>query len=142
MIGPIEELFKQEEHVTDCTIDGHCSNCGGCCSDYLPLSRHEIDRIHKFMKKHNLKEHVAKIMSGPYVDGTCPFRDNVKRKCDIYEVRPEICRCFRCDQDMSLIEANKARLYKTNSVISMRGVFFKDEFGNFVASTIFAASRK
>lgn len=29
---------------------------------------------------------------------TCPFRDNVNRICTIYELRPAICKAFKCDK--------------------------------------------
>jgi len=131
MIGSLAEIASRKPEVTDFTIDGHCSQCGACCSDYLPLSQKEIDRIHKYVKAHNLHEHTSLVVMGNFLDATCPFRNSVKKRCDIYEVRPEICRCFRCDQGMVLIDENKKLFYQKNTAISMRGEFF----GNQAAKT-------
>ena len=141
MIGSFEELRRLKPDVTDFTENGHCSRCGSCCTDFLPVSREEIERIRAYVKKHNLKEHVTVVMQSPGMDMTCPFRDNVKKRCDIYEIRPEICRCFQCDQDMEHINTNKAVFYQKNHVVSMRGVFFGNERSNHMARLIALALR-
>lgn len=125
-----------ETNVTDYTVDGHCSGCGSCCSDYLPLSQREIERIKAYMKKHSLREHVARVMAGPQLDMTCPFRDNVKHRCDIYEVRPDICRCFQCNQPVELINKNKEWYHQRNRVVSMRGEFFGDPLSKIIANRL------
>ena len=141
MIGSFEELRRLKPEVTDFTVDGHCSGCGSCCTDFLPVSREEIERIHAYVKKHHLKEHVTVVMKSPSLDMTCPFRDNVKKRCDIYEIRPEICRCFQCDQDMEHINTNKAVFYQKNHVTSMRGEFFCNETSKVMEKLIAAALR-
>ena len=133
MIDTLGNIARMKPEVIDFTINSKCSQCGSCCSDYLPLSRWEIERIRTYVQRHKLREHIAAVTSGTFLDGTCPFRDNIKRRCDIYEVRPEICRCFKCDQDMRLINANKALLHQKNRVISMRGEFFGDGRSKMVA---------
>ena len=135
MIGRIDDVHD-ETNVTDYTIDGHCSRCGSCCSDYLPLSQREIERIKAYMKKHSLREHVATVMAGPQLDMTCPFRDNVKHRCDIYEVRPDICRCFQCNQPVELINKNKEWYHQRNRVVSMRGEFFGDPLSKIIANRL------
>ncbi|MDY4772047.1 MAG: YkgJ family cysteine cluster protein [Lachnospiraceae bacterium] len=90
----MESLFKSENN----TIGGKCSGCGGCCSDFLPLTDGEIKRIKTYMKEHGVgaSRHLLPL-SNAEIKYTCPFRDEVKRICRIYEVRPEICRVWICD---------------------------------------------
>ena len=35
--------------------NGKCSNCGGCCIPWLPLTYKEIDTIKDYISKHNIK---------------------------------------------------------------------------------------
>ena len=53
----------------------------------------------KYVVEHNIKINVNPIntLSEKMIDLTCPFRNNKERKCDIYEVRPKICRSFICN---------------------------------------------
>lgn len=82
--------------VTDCSQNGVCSRCGSCCADILPLLSTEIVTLRNFVKKNNYKANtrVNALMVNPY-DGTCPFL-NKDCGCDVYEIRPEICRLFKC----------------------------------------------
>jgi len=124
MIGTIEDLIKADEQgVTDFTVDGKCSGCGQCCSDLLPLSRAEIDRIHRYIRSHNVREHHHSVIAVGF-DFTCPFRDNVKRVCSIYSVRPGICREFKCDYDPRRIQTNKELFHRRHDVVYMRHEFF------------------
>ena len=109
-------------NVTDFTINGKCSQCGQCCSNLLPLSDKEIARIKAYIKKHGIKEqrHNALLT----VDMTCPFRDERNKKCLIYDIRPEICRVFQCNQERVVIVANKMRMHGVNNVVLMRNEFF------------------
>ena len=108
--------------VTDCTIDGKCSNCGECCSNLLPLSEKEIKKIKAYIKKHGIKEQRHNAMMG--VDMTCPFRDDVNKKCLIYEIRPAICRQFQCNHTKEDILKWKIDYHKINKVVLMRNEFF------------------
>ena len=58
------------------------------------------------------------------VDMTCPFRDERNKKCLIYDIRPEICRVFQCNQERDEIVANKMRMHGVNNVVLMRNEFF------------------
>lgn len=108
--------------VKDYTNGGKCSNCGQCCSNLLPLSDGEIKAIKAHIKKHHIKEQRHNAMNG--IDMTCPFRDEKSRKCLIYEVRPQICRLFKCDQCADEIAGNKLRMHNVNKVTIMRYEFF------------------
>lgn len=109
-----------EDNLYNYTVDGECSKCGNCYSDILPLSDDEIRRIRKYGIKES--KHLIPVAK-PVLDMTCPFRDNGKKICTIYEVRPEICRHFICDSEQRAKE-NRERLKKGRRVFSMREVFF------------------
>lgn len=109
-------------NVTDFTINGKCSQCGQCCSNLLPLSDKEIARIKAYIKKHGIKEQRHNALMT--VDMTCPFRDERNKKCLIYDIRPEICRVFQCNQERDEIVANKMRMHGVNNVVLMRNEFF------------------
>lgn len=100
MVGTFEEMVKQFNNGTyDLTENGKCTQCGGCCSNLLPMTEKEIEVIRKYIKKNRIKEHKHFLpLAEPTIDMTCPFLNDSKEKekCDIYEVRPHICREFIC----------------------------------------------
>lgn len=106
-------------NITDFTCNGKCSNCGECCSNFLPLSDVEIKTIKEYVKRHNIKpcNHISVVSKE--IDGICPFRDNVNKKCLIYKIRPEICRSFICNKSKPDIEESKRLLYTKKQAISM-----------------------
>ena len=118
--------------IYDNTIDGKCSGCGECCSNLLPLSEQEISNIKAYIKKHKIKEQRHNAMVG--VDMTCPFRDDVNKKCLIYSIRPAICRQFVCNHTQEDIMKAKFDFHNINRVVFMRSEFFnnKEDF-NFMA---------
>lgn len=121
--------------ITNFTVDGKCANCGACCSNCLPLSEKEIMRIHSYIKKHNIKEQRHNFMNG--IDMTCPFRDNINRKCLIYEIRPAICREFMCNHTREDIMQSKLNIHLQNRVVFMRTEFFGNrEDVNFYADVM------
>lgn len=108
--------------VTDFTIDGKCSSCGACCSNLLPLSEQEVNRIKAYIKKHGIKEQRHNFVVG--VDMTCPFRDERNKKCLIYNIRPAICREFMCNHSHEDIMRAKLNYHEKNRVVFMRSEFF------------------
>lgn len=118
-----------EDNIFNFTKDGECSSCGNCCSNMLPLSRKEIDVIRMYISKHNIREskHILPVAKQPY-DMVCPFRDNGKKICTIYPVRPEICRQFICD-NQKRAKHNRKLLGQTRQVVMMREEFFGGETG-------------
>lgn len=110
------------------TCNGHCSNCGECCSDLLHLSDFEVHRIDIYLKTHAIKERKTTIDNGqPTVDLTCPFRNNVLKKCEIYEVRPRICRLYKCDIPQKEAIKMRDEINKGKKVRSMRELFFNND---------------
>ena len=128
-IGSFDDMiFDDKRGPFDFTVNGECSNCGECCSNLLPISSFEIDKIKRYIKKHNIPEqHKFAPVTGPTLDLTCPFRSEKERKCLIYEVRPEICRVFKCDQDREEVIRNKNVLNDRYFPVDMRNVFYGHE---------------
>lgn len=119
--------MSKKARVIDCTVNGACSNCGGCCTDFLPVSEPEKRRIEKYIKTHHIKAHtVAPVLMVEKYDMTCPFRNNAEQKCDIYEVRPQICRSFMCNYTMADILRNRQNFESRYRAVSMRDTFFGD----------------
>jgi hypothetical protein len=128
-IGTLDQLMADmKKGVYDYTQDGHCSSCGQCCSNTLPMSKKEAVRIREYVQRKHIKECVNRPPTmEPVKDWTCPFRDNVKRICTIYEVRPAICRDLQCDKPRKDIEANKKMYHGKYAVVFMRETFFPKE---------------
>lgn len=108
--------------LTDRTVDGKCIGCGTCCSDFLPISKEEIRKIRKYVRKNNIKEQKHLFHMG--YDLTCPFRDEANRRCVIYQIRPQICREFKCDYDPEKIRG-KGMGGGPKTLVSMREMFFR-----------------
>lgn len=113
-----------DDNIYNFMKDGKCSGCGCCCSNLLPMSQKEVDVIHGYIKKHNIKEckHLLPVAK-PAFDMTCPFRDNDRKICTIYEVRPEICKQFICDNDQRA-KYNRKLLGHTRNVVDVRSEFY------------------
>lgn len=126
VLGTVEKMAEDlQKGVLDFTKDGQCSQCGECCSDFLPLSDMEIAQIHAYVKRHGITEHRnCPPTVIPTVDYTCPFRNNAEKKCEIYPVRPAICRDFRCDKPGKNIPAKRQMYGKKMTIIRMRNEFF------------------
>lgn len=113
--------------ITNFTCNGSCSNCGQCCGDILHLSKNEIKEIDNYLKKHKIDPTPKSIMVD--YDNTCPFRDNENKKCKIYEVRPQICRAYKCDKTPEEAYKNRELSNKNKLARSMRQLFFNDNEG-------------
>lgn len=119
--------IKNRISITNFTCNGKCSGCGQCCGDILHLTKKEIKEIDKYLKTHKVEPTPRSIMVD--YDNTCPFRDNANKICKIYEVRPEICRVYKCDKTPE--EALRNREFTNNNKLprSMRELFFNDDKG-------------
>lgn len=120
-----EAIENMKNGTYDMTKDGECIQCGACCSNYLPMTQKEIKEIHRYMKKHNVKEYKHLFpVSNIAFDMTCPFMDDskLKEKCRIYEVRPEICKQFTCAKDKKPF-SDRCNHY---DIVDMRKEFFGD----------------
>lgn len=110
----------------DNTANGECSNCGGCCSNVIPISNKEIKAIRAYIKKHDIKAYnnLPSVRSADLVDMMCPFRDNEKKICTIYEKRPLVCRLYKCNYTReSVVNAAKVMDSKKYVPRDMRAIF-------------------
>ena len=116
-------IDKMNSGVYDFTDDGKCTQCGACCSRYLPMTQKEADVIHRFVKKHDIKEfkHLFPVSNDTF-DMTCPFMDDSKQKekCRIYSVRPEICKQFICSKEKKPFNGR----WQQYSIVDVRSEFF------------------
>lgn len=82
----------KDNDLTDFTVDGVCSCCGECCSNYLPLTVFEFNRLKSWVRRTKFKpEFIYDVL-----DITCPFLDKELSRCVCYDIRPEICKIFTC----------------------------------------------
>lgn len=118
-----EATEEMNSGVYDFTDDGKCTQCGACCSRYLPMTQKEADVIHRFVKKHDIKEfkHLFPVSNDTF-DMTCPFMDDSKQKekCRIYSVRPEICKQFICSKEKKPFNGH----WQQYGVVDVRSEFF------------------
>lgn len=121
---PINDIF--DKNVTNYTCNGKCSNCGECSTDFLHLSKEEIIKIKNYIKQHKIKRQYHLPLTQTYVDITCPFRDNINKKCVIWKVRPSICKSFLCNKSREELNYTKNIFAKKYPVISMTNEFFGD----------------
>ena len=100
-VGKLDKIVEEFNNGTyDLTCDGNCTGCGACCSNFLPMTNDEIKTIKRYIAKNKIKEHRHILpLAEPTIDMTCPFLDDSKscEKCEIYEVRPKVCREFICN---------------------------------------------
>lgn len=99
-----------------------CKNCGNCCANILMLSKEEVSNIKGYITKNNI-ELINRNHVGLKEDvNICPFlsKDN---RCNIYEVRPSICRSYNCNKKESNIMN-----YSGVKAINMLLTFGNNEF--------------
>lgn len=74
-----------------------CSRCGDCCGLFIPFTEKELSVIRAYVKQNNIKPHNRLDMNGQF-NARCCFYNEIEKKCDIYEVRPYVCKDFKCDR--------------------------------------------
>lgn len=123
----MKQKMNDNIRIINFTNNGKCSNCGQCCGDILHLSKKEIKIIDNYLKKHKIEATPRRVLL--VYDNNCPFRDNKRKKCKIYEVRPDICKIYKCDKTPE--EAIKRRDTTNFGKLprSLRNLFFKDNEG-------------
>ena len=111
--------------VHDFTNKGKCSQCGECCFNLLPLSESEVQKIKLFIIEHSIQP--QPLIRGQYVyAGICPFLD-AHKKCLIYEVRPLICKAFKCNRKAPNNKYLKLLLLEERHCLDVRDTFFHQE---------------
>ena len=98
-----------------------CNQCGKCCANVLMLSPKEIATIKSYIEKNNIPiiNHNTIFMKEDA--NICPFlekEDNGSTKCNIYPVRPSICRSYNCSPTY-----NKTMNYNNVQAINMLFTF-------------------
>lgn len=124
-LGSYEDLRRGEE--MDFTDHGKCpKGCGECCSNLLPVSDADLDRLARYAKEHHIRmRHTpgAAVSSKPVLDLSCPFRNEEKGCCSVYQVRPTVCREYMCNQRKDL--KMMFRFMQKTSLV--RNVFLREE---------------
>lgn len=88
----LENMLNQKVKITDNSICGHCSKCGECCTNFLPVTQKEIDIIQEYVIANKIRPQKQMLVMQNRL--TCPYYNG--KKCLIYEVRPLICKEFYC----------------------------------------------
>ena len=100
-----ELVFGNANNLVDCSINGKCSKCGECCSNFLPVSQSEVNKIQKYVIKNKIRPQKQMLVMKNTL--TCPYFNG--KKCLIYEVRPLICKEFYCYKKPNVEMAKKFR---------------------------------
>ena len=119
----------------NCDKCGNCSCCGECCAATLPLTRKEEKTIRKYIKDNNITPEF--FQNETDMNLQCCFYDRTNKCCKIYEVRPSICRSFKCNRNKDDIEREKfgahTKAYwnhldgdKMSNITDMRLLFYDD----------------
>ena len=121
--GSIHEMIEEfRSGAHDNTVNGICRGCGDCCSRILPLSEDEVNKLHRYVRKHHIKscKHVLPTVQ-PLLDMCCPFLDLTKpeKKCTAYTARPWVCQDYVCNKTRP-----EAFDGKTRRIVDMWDEFF------------------
>lgn len=100
-----------------------CKNCGECCGPVL-ITREERNAIRIFLLKH---PEIAEYAKSKEFSLHCVFRDNEKKRCLIYDVRPSICKLYTCESN-SWKEKIPASSYSSMRKFGI--AFINERFGN------------
>ena len=91
--------------VTNFTKNGECSKCGNCCTPVIPITEEEVKKIREYIKENDIKMVMPITKEGRHIK--CCFYDFENHRCNIYPVRPEVCRKFICSLNNKEIDKNK-----------------------------------
>lgn len=125
-----QNINEIQTKITNFTKNGKCSNCGECCTRFLPISSKEKKEIMRYLEKNDIS---LTLFSFPYnFDQSlvllCPFRDDGHKKCLIYPVRPNICKNTICsNSDSSIKQKNLlTRRYPIVDMLDLLEEFLSD----------------
>lgn len=127
LAGKASALLNASGIGSNNCIDGHCSGCGECCADLLPLTKGEIKRLRDYARKHHLQENKRSFLEtkgGP--DLSCPFRNEHTKQCDVYSVRPLICKEYICSRLLQKPIAQTGLTKEKRDIHSLRWEVFKN----------------
>ena len=83
----------------------------------------EIKTIKAYISRHNIKPENHCRPEANDLDWLCPFRDEKHKRCNIYDVRPSICKFFRCDMQFDTTAITK-KAKKERRFIDVRMTFY------------------
>ena len=93
----LEPIVPDRDKIINFTENGQCSRYGNCCASVIPVTEKEKARLKQYAADHGIE---PKLPSFPcsilYL--LCPFFSKAEKKCLAYDVRPAVCRVFRCDK--------------------------------------------
>lgn len=102
--------------VNNC-INGTCSHCGECCTDFIPLTQKEYTILKNYIKEHNIEltnwDIYNAMTQKTDVHVLCPFLDKDTKLCKVYEVRPKICRTFKCCKKADVLFKERDTILKS-----------------------------
>ena len=93
-----------------CDSCGNCTRCGECCAACLPITRKEEKRIKEYVKQNNIEPEFFQTEKD--INLNCCFYDRTNKICKIYEVRPNICRSFKCNRNIFKLDKEKEENHK------------------------------
>ena len=137
------------ETINYCDKCGNCSRCGNCCAAMIPLTREEEETIRKYIQENKIEPEY--FQDEKNINLQCCFYDRKNKKCKIYDVRPNICRSFKCNRSISDLnkerDENHKRVYwnnitngKENNITDMRLLFYNDP-RSLLANLIYAITK-
>ena len=105
-----------------------------CC--YFTINQKRRKKtIRKYIQEHNLEPEFFK--DSESVNLQCCFYDRTNKLCKIYDVRPHICRTFRCNKTTEQLEKEKENAHvnaywnrlidnEVTNITDMRLLFYND----------------
>lgn len=112
----VNETPKDEKIENKC-CNHQCSGCASCCAELLPFTRKEGFKIKDYMQKK--KDEGEEIICSYSVEkdnknlyALCPFLNEQTNRCNIYPVRPFVCRNFKCDKDIETLKKERMQYAK------------------------------
>ena len=92
-------VVNDVKNLENKTINNQCSRCGQCCSPFIPFTKKELKKVKQYVKDKHIEKKERHIDENSF-DATCCFWDPQNKVCQVYEVRPFVCRHFICsDKD-------------------------------------------
>lgn len=118
-----------------CDSCGNCTKCGNCCAATIPLTRKEEKRIREYINKNNIEPEFFQTETD--MNLRCCFYDRTNKICKIYEVRPSICKSFKCNRNINELlkerDVNQKKAYwnhitdtEQSHLTDMRLLFYDD----------------
>ena len=108
----MEELKRRLGEIYKKVPELECKKCGECCGPIWWSAAEEVV-IREYMREHGIEyKRVTTITKCPYLR-----EDNT---CEIYEVRPLICRLFGVVEDLKCPKGAKPKRYlKTEEAVKL-----------------------